>query len=102
MASLARFGISDLVFEAAYASETSGTISLDKIMTQKYIAMYLDVEAFNDWRRTGIPHLLPNTGNVTGDIIPRRLPYPQSERLFNGANLPSDNAITSRVWWDMP
>jgi hypothetical protein len=100
MASLARYGIVDLVFEGLYASETAVTISLEKIMTQKYIAMFLDVEAFNDWRRTGIPALLPNPGNVTGDVIPRRLPYPQSERLFNGANCPCASAITTRVWWD--
>lgn len=102
VASLRRYGITDVIFEGLYASENSLTISLEKIMTQKYIAMYLDVEAFTDWRRTGIPALTPNPGNVTGDIIPRRLPYPQSERLFNGANLPADNAITSRVWWDVP
>jgi hypothetical protein len=102
LASLARYNITDLVFEAAYATETALSISLEKIMTQKYIAMYLDVEAFNDWRRTGIPQLTPNPGNLTGDVIPRRLPYPQSERLFNGANCPSSLTITSRVWWDMP
>jgi hypothetical protein len=99
--SLRRYGITDLVYEGLYASETSLTISLETIMFQKYVAMFLDVEAFNDWRRTGLPALVPNPGNVTGDVIPRRLPYPQSERLFNGANCVDCSApITSRVWWD--
>lgn len=99
-ASLARHGITDLVFEGLNANETSLTIDLEKIMTQKYIAMFLDPEAFTDWRRTGFPVLTAVTPNVTGGVIPRRLPYPQSERTFNGGNVPSVPSITSKVWWD--
>ena len=101
MASLARYGVSDATFEAANASYTSADITLEAIMTQKYVAMFLDTESFTDWRRTGFPNLIPVPNNVTNDVIPRRLPYPQSERLFNSANVPTA-AITSRVWWDVP
>jgi hypothetical protein len=100
MASLNRHGVTDSAFVANEASETNATITLEKIMVQKYIAMYLDPEVFSDWRRTGFPRLVPSAGNVTSDVIPRRLPYPQSERLFNGGNCPSV-AITSKVWWDI-
>ncbi|MFM2376648.1 MAG: hypothetical protein RLZZ165_1745 [Bacteroidota bacterium] len=102
-ASLSRHGVSaDSAFTATVLSETTGTLTLEMIMVQKYIAMYLDPEVFTDWRRTGFPRLIPSPGNVTGDVIPRRLPYPQSERLFNGANCTSCGAsITSKVWWDM-
>ncbi|MCB0683080.1 MAG: SusD/RagB family nutrient-binding outer membrane lipoprotein, partial [Saprospiraceae bacterium] len=52
---------------AAYVGQTeidpgSGNLTLDHIMTQKYIAMFMDPEVFSDWRRTGIPELDPNTG----------------------------------------
>jgi hypothetical protein len=67
-------------------------------MTQKYIAMFLDPEAFADWRRTGIPSLTPNTGSQ----IPRRLPYPETEVLYN-QNCPKPSVINifTRVWWDL-
>jgi hypothetical protein len=100
LASLARHGVSDSLFEATYASETSGTIGLETIMNQKYVAMFLEPEAFTDWRRTGFPALVAVTPNVTGGIIPRRLPYPQSERTFNSGNVPIVPSITSKVWWD--
>lgn len=102
-ASLSRYGLSaDSAFTANVLSETAGSLTLEMIMVQKYIAMYLDPEVFTDWRRTGFPRLVPTPGNVTGDVIPRRLPYPQSERLFNGANCTSCGvAITSKVWWDI-
>jgi Starch-binding associating with outer membrane len=100
LASLGRHGISDPTYEAANATETSATITLEKIMTQKYVAMFLEPEAFTDWRRTGFPVLTAVTPNVTGGVIPRRLPYPQSERTFNGGNVPAVPSITSKVWWD--
>ena len=99
LASLARYGVSDAAWETANANEDMASITLEKIMTQKHIAMFLDVEAFADWRRTGFPTLVAVPGNVTGGVIPRRLPYPQSERLFNSGNVPSAG-ITTSVWWD--
>ena len=99
-ASLARYSIVDPTYVAAQGSETSGTITLEKIMVQKYIAMFLEPEVFVDWRRTGFPRLRPVAGNITSGVIPRRLPYPQSERIYNGGNVPSVPSITSKVWWD--
>ena len=76
----------------------SANLTLEMIMTQKYIAMFLDPEAFADWRRTGIPSLTPNTGSQ----IPRRLPYPETEVLYN-QNCPKPSVINifTRVWWDL-
>ena len=72
-------------------------------MTQKYIAMYNQSESWTDWRRTAFPKLTA----VTGTEIPRRWLYPQSERLYNGANLAATgyivsnpNWIFSKMWWD--
>jgi hypothetical protein len=78
---------------------TAGTISLQKIMNQKYLSSFLQIETWTDWRRTGFPALSLATGAVTTEI-PRRLPYPDDERLYNGTNMPSGLTITSRVWWD--
>ena len=73
-------------------------LTLEDIMTQKWIALYTDPEVFNDWRRTGMPSLTP----VTGTDIPRRLPYAQTEIFSNPDNVPSPAEVTifSRVWWD--
>ena len=75
----------------------SGNLTLEQIMTQKYIGMFVQPEAFSDWRRTGIPSLTP----VTGSSIPRRWFYPENEYLFN-ASAPArdDNLLFQRVDWD--
>ncbi len=91
-------GASDPVYEAANANENAGSITLVKIMTQKYIAMFTQPEAYADWRRTNIPALTPNAGALQNGI-PRRFPTAQQERLYNTkAVVVSD--ILSPVWWD--
>ncbi|MDZ4667161.1 MAG: SusD/RagB family nutrient-binding outer membrane lipoprotein [bacterium] len=85
-------------FVAAQASETSASITLEKIMNQKYVALYGQIEAYADWRRTNFPTLTPNSnGNITE--IPRRLPTVIDERLYN-TNAPSHKDLKERVWWD--
>jgi hypothetical protein len=78
---------------------TPATISLENIMNQKYLSSYLQVETWSDWRRTGYPTLTLAEGAVT-TAIPRRLPYPSDERLYNGENMPTGLTVTSRLWWD--
>lgn len=84
----------------AQASETDATITLEKIMTHKYAAMFTQFEVYNDWRRTNIPALTPNpNGLVAG--IPRRLPTTSEERLYNAkAPSPVISDILKPVWWD--
>ncbi|TNE67973.1 MAG: SusD/RagB family nutrient-binding outer membrane lipoprotein, partial [Bacteroidetes bacterium] len=80
------------------ASETDATITLEKIMTHKYVALFTQFEVYNDWRRTSIPALSPNpNGLVAG--IPRRLPTPSNERLYN-TQAPVISDILLPVWWD--
>src|SRR6185503_5658721 len=85
MASLNKLGVAGAnpAFELAEANETPISITLEKIMVQKYIAQFTNVECFTDWRRTGFPNIQPVPVNITGDVIPRRLPNPQSERIYN-------------------
>lgn len=98
-ASLDREGVYDATWFAAN-SITVGTITLEKIINQKYLSSFLQIETWSDWRRTGYPTLSLATGAMTTQI-PRRLPYPSDERLYNGANEPSPlPTITDRVWWD--
>ena len=85
---------------AAYVGQASvnpgdSLLTMDEIMTQKYIAMFTDPEVFNDWRRTGIPALTPNTGSA----IPTRFAYPDNEIRYN-PNAPVGVTQFDKVWWD--
>lgn len=100
MASLTKLGVDgdNAAFETAHANFDETTITLAEIMTQKYVATYSKPEVFTDWRRTGFPAITPATGQTK---IIRRLPYPQSERLYNASNLPSVGSLfDDRLWWD--
>jgi hypothetical protein len=99
------FGDAQITDAAAYdayiaqpaVANGSANLTLEMIMTQKYLALFLDPEAFADWRRTNIPALTPNNGNQ----IPRRLPYPQTEVLYNSnCPTPEEVNIYTPVWWD--
>jgi hypothetical protein len=89
----------DSTFAATYASETSTSITLEKIMNQKYIAMFTQMEVWTDWRRTGFPTLTPNTVNAVKTNIPVRLPTPRDERVSNSNNTVK-NDILEPLWWD--
>ena len=70
---------------------------LERIITQKYIAMYPDgQEAWSEFRRTGYPKLWPNTVNYSNGLIPtqkmiRRIPFAQSEVNTNPGVLPEQS-----------
>lgn len=98
-ASLAMHGITADDWVAANAAETAGSISLAKIMDGKYVANFMSLETWTDWRRTGMPALaLPSAAVLTE--TPRRYVYPTDENLYNTANVPAGQTPTSRVWWD--
>jgi hypothetical protein len=85
----------DATWTTAYASETNTSITLEKIIIQKYLANFTNPQAYSDWRRTNFPTLLPNAGAA----IPRRLIYPQTE-IERNSNTPSGINLTTKVWWD--
>lgn len=65
----------------------TGTEGYKQIMEQKWIALYgQGIEAWTEFRRTGIPELKPAVVNVNGGVIPTRLPYPGSEESLNYTN----------------
>ncbi len=60
---------------------------LEKIALQKWIALYFNgLEAWFDWRRTGMPTIVPGPSNLNGNRVPVRYIYPLSEQSLNGAN----------------
>lgn len=91
----------------AVRAQLTGTAEekLETVITQKYVALFLNPEAWTDYRRTGYPILTPATGGTTAlnpnGAIPRRFPYPNSEVLQN-KNVPTEDANLQepRLWWD--
>ena len=60
---------------------------LGKIALQKWIALYFNgLEAWFDWRRTGMPEIIPGPGNLNNNKVPVRYIYPLSEQSLNGTN----------------
>jgi len=90
----------DALYVTTYASETAASITLEKIMTQKYIAGFGQIETWTDWRRTQLPALTPNPDGVIAGI-PVRFPNVLDERINNpNATIVSDKL--EPVWWDKP
>ena len=80
---------------------------LELIGTQKWISLFFTgLEAWFDWRRTDIPHLVAGEDNVNNDRIPVRFEYPRREQTLNAAS--RDAAVAAqgaddyntKVWWD--
>jgi hypothetical protein len=96
-------------YVARYGSETEATITLEKIMEEKHIDLFLQPEAWTDWRRTipagapntvsGIPGLEVSPSNITQGNFPRRFIYPNREVVNNSANVPNATNL-DRVFWD--
>jgi len=85
-----------------------GTNNLQKIATQKWIALFPDgIQAWCEWRRTGFPVLTPAPyATNPSKLIPRRYMYGTDEYSLNATNVAA--AVTlmgkddqdTRVWWD--
>jgi hypothetical protein len=74
---------------------------LKELLTQKYIAFYEfeATEAYNDYRRTGVPSMNnPNNLTATGGFV-NRFPYAISEVSSNSENVPSIDVFKNKVWW---
>lgn len=100
-ASLEQHGISDQAWLDANFIEDAASITLEKIINAKYIALFTNSEVWVDWRRTGLPTLQVAPNPATQDNqLPRRFVYPLGERLYNGGNMPSGVNQSTRVWWD--
>jgi hypothetical protein len=74
------------------------------LIRQKYVALFTTAEPWVDFRRTGYPAITPTPGGATAanpnGEIPRRLIYPQFERLLN-PNIPTPLPnMQTPMWWE--
>ncbi len=101
-------------FATAYLAQPDPRVSfgatlndnLRAIAWQKYFAFNGNslLEVWNDYRRLDIvPIPLSIDAGRGSNVIPFRLPYPQSEYDFNAANATAEGVIniqTSKIFWD--
>ena len=73
---------------AAHGKAAIAAPTLTDIMTEKYIALYQNIEAWNDYKRTCLPTLTPALGRSK---VPGRIPYGATE-LQTNPNAGSDPA----------
>lgn len=74
-------------------SDLTGTDLLQAIMHEKYKALFLNPQVWNDWKRTGYPVLTLGAGFTQA---PRRFLYPEDEINTNADNVPPDLTIFDR------
>jgi hypothetical protein len=90
--------------------DTVGAATKEKIMEQKWIALFgQGVEAWAEYRRTGLPVFPARDPRALFDnngVLPTRLRYPSSEESLNGANMRAgvtynggDNDMVTKLWW---
>lgn len=96
-----------------YKTSDNFETNLEKIITQKWLALFPDgPEGWAEFRRTGYPKLFPvvtnNSNNTINTAIQiRRITYPQSEYINNGAGVQTGIAALGgpdgggvKLWWD--
>ncbi|GAB2526005.1 SusD/RagB family nutrient-binding outer membrane lipoprotein [Rufibacter soli] len=104
-ASMDKFGVAaadkqTYLANPAVAVGASG-LTLALIFKEKYIATYLNPEAWNDARRFDYQYkdfTLPV--NAALNTFIRRVAYPTDEISRNGANVPNVSALSQKLWWD--
>ncbi len=91
------------------ANPFDSTEALKMINEQYWVATFGNgLETFSNWKRSGYPELVPAevATTLTGGKIPRRLPYPGSEKLNNPKNVEAaiaeqgGDGLLTRMWWD--
>lgn len=97
------------VFPTTYFANSSTAYNgtLERIMLQKYYALYFtDYQQWFEYRRTGFPVLPTTTAMLNNAVLPSRFLYPTTIQVNNHNNylkavemIGSDN-INTKVWWD--
>lgn len=109
-ANMEKWGVAQADIDAYVAARpplSSLANPLEEIIREKYIANYLKVEPWHDWRRTGYPDIAPVSGAVISGI-PIRIRTPASELANNEENVLATGIPTGlngmlwesdQVWW---
>ena len=81
----------------------SGDTLIAALMNEKYKALFLNIQSWSDWRRTGYPRFIDSANNSTecgstdnGLGVPRRLLYPEKEKSSN-PKCPQNAGIYDRL-----
>lgn len=90
----------------AYAGNNAN--GLTQVLQQKYLALFRHsgMEAYYQFRRTGVPHFTTGPGTGNSERIPLRFQYPSVERTANAANYAKaldaqyggDDDINAKMW----
>lgn len=101
----------NVAMPADYLTQTTVALTgtdaekLEKIALQKWIALYFNgLEAWFDWRRTGMPAIVPGPANLNNNKVPVRYIYPLSEQSLNTANRAAAvqrqgaDDLNTRIW----
>lgn len=106
---LASQGAAFATARVADVANASGGI-LQVIREEKWVSLFpRSSQAWSEWRRTGVPGLIPSPDPLNADgQIPRRNIYPQNEAGTNveaynaGVALlaPAEDTYKARFWWD--
>ena len=101
----------DPAYPSIVGADAITTTQLERVALQRYLASFGDgLQAWSEWRRTGIPHLVPTAYGQNSPLeIPRRLTYGTNEYGLNPtavaeavARLAGGDKMNSRMWWDLP
>jgi len=82
------FSFADYLSQASVQYKGDNADGLTQILTQRYLAYARNsgLEAYYQWRRTGIPAFNTGAGTGNGGKIPLRFQYPTNEATANGTN----------------
>lgn len=107
----ANFSFNGLAPNAGYTSSsvvdfTTQADARTKIGTQMWLSLYgQGIEAWTEWRRTGLPALSP-VANAAITAIPKRFYYSTDSQSYNqvnyaaaSASLNNGDTMLSKVWW---
>ena len=73
----------------------------DLIFKEKYVAMFLQPEAWTDARRYDYKYkdfTLPQNAVLSSFV--RRVGYPSTEESRNASNVPQVTGLDQKLWWD--
>ena len=106
-ANMVKLGVPAATITAYLASRpalSSVSNPLQEIITEKYIANFLKVEPWNDWRRTGFP-VVPIVPAAVIPTIPQRIRAANSELSSNATQVAAsgiptgEDGMTFKLWW---
>ena len=104
-ANMDKFGVAaaarDAYLSNSIVAVGTSALTLDLIFKEKYVATYLNPEAWNDARRYDYKYKgfkLPVSAALPTFI--RRVAYPNGETTKNGMNVPAEMPLSTPLWWD--